>query len=94
MPQDRVHLIAEARQIRNGVRLIRGDPFTATVKEAADLVALNFASYPKHDDAGEEVVVTSPNTKSSIAKKVLEPDASIAQPKSGRYRRRDLRADE
>jgi len=99
MTQPRVHLRAEAIQQRNGKTVFRGDPFTAPAEEAADLVALRFASVVDHSVDEEETkapvpIQTSPRpTKPTIAKKVMVAK-KVEKPKSGRYARRDLRSDD
>lgn len=89
MPQEaRVHLRAEAFQLRNGKKVYRGDPFTASPEEAADLVALSFASVVDH---GIDKEVEAPPLKPTIRRKVLTAEKPAPTP--GSYRRRDLRAD-
>jgi hypothetical protein len=93
MTQNRVHLRAEARQLRDGKPVYRGDPFTASPEEAADLVSLNFASVVDHSvDKEEEVAPPTVSRKPKLRKKVISADDDVSTP--GRYGRRDLRADE
>lgn len=97
---NQVRLRAEARQVRNGRGLFRGDPFSAPEAEAADLVALGFASRVQHpaEELKEEDAPTPPAFKKprllstrSLALDSVEASDASAEAK-GRYSRRDLRS--
>lgn len=91
MPQNRVHLRAEAKQLRDGKAVYTGDPFTATPEEAADLVALRFASVVDHSVDKEEESPPVVSGKPKLRRKDLSGEKVAPAP--GSYRRRDLRAD-
>lgn len=89
----KVRLVATARLIVDGRRLVTGDAFEALERDAADLCALGFARRVR-----AAVVVPPVATKPAVVAKVVTPQADSAgeeQPKAagrGRYARRDLRA--
>jgi hypothetical protein len=92
MPQvQKVHLRAEARQLRDGKVVFRGDPFTASPEEAADLVSMSFASVVDHGIDKEPELPPVVSSKPTIRRKVLTPGKA---PTKGTYRRRDLRSDD
>ena len=92
MTTQRVHLRAEAMQMRDMKLVLRGDPFTAPVEEADALVAMNFASRVVHqeDDAVTEDAVPV-RRKPSLSRRITKEDGAKQEP--GKYRRRDLRAE-
>ena len=89
---NKVHLRAEAVQMHNGVRLIRGDRFTASQEEAADLIALRFASVVPEEFAIPTVADIQTKVESPVKRGPGRPKKQDGDP-VGRYRRRDLRAE-
>ena len=90
---EKVRLVATARLIVDGRRLVNGDAFEALERDAADLCALGFARR-----ARPPVVVPPVVAKPAVVAKVVTAQADAAgqdEPKAagrGRYARRDLRA--
>jgi len=52
--EEQVRVIAAVRQNFNGRWVLRGEPITMGRGEAEDLVAMNFARWPKPGEAGPE----------------------------------------
>ena len=74
---EKVRLVATARLIVDGRRLVTGDAFEAFEREAADLCALGFARRER---------------KPVVAPPIVQADAGKPASR-GRYARRDLRVD-
>lgn len=80
---DQVRLVATARLMVDGRRLLTGDAFETTEREAADLCALGFARR-----ARAPVAPGALSTRAVVAGEEAPPKATTR----GRYARRDLRA--
>ncbi len=86
-----VQLQAESSQLHDGKLLVRGDKFIASDAEAADLVAMHFASVvPQSGAKDEEGAPPSTTTRTRTRRISLQGDDDAAP--AQRYGRRDLRA--
>lgn len=80
-----VRLVATARQYYGGRFLLPGDTFDTNDAEAADLIAMNFAR------AVQVPALFKAPSKASEPEALPQTEPP-AQPRRGRYARRDMRA--
>jgi len=94
MSTPQVLLRAETKQLRDGQFILRGTHFYAPTQEAADLVAMRWASEVREGQGLQPLLNKDggiPAGKPAAAPR--KPAATAVKPKLGRYTRRDLRAE-